>query len=199
MTALTLITGFAVAWTGLSSHFLAALQQGFLTVLALSLGSLTGHLLGLQRGLSGLVKWAGAGGGRSVEAQRGGFPLEAVVLAVNPLGLAGAVLEGWTGDWRPLALKGALDALAAVGFAVAGSRTVLLAALPVLAVQGTLTFAAALLAQQFPEPAPAAALRLCTGVLVIAAAPVVLGLHRVPLANYLPALIYAPLLAARWH
>lgn len=193
---LTLLTGLAVIWTGLPSHPASAFKVVVGALVALSLGSLTGHLLGLQRLLSRAVGWASQG--HTSEASPG-LALEGVVLAANPLGLMGAVLEGWTGDWRPLALKGALDALASLGFAVAGSRTAWLAALPVIAVQGTITLAVAFIAQRFADPASAAGLRICVGMMVMAVAPVILGLRRVPLANYLPALLYAPLFASWWH
>lgn len=193
LTGLTLLTGVMVIASALPAHIGASLKLGLAAVTALCLGSLTGHLLGLHRLLGRGVAWAGI---RS--SGPAGFPLEVVVLVANPLGIAGAVLEGWTGDWRPLGLKAALDALASLGFAAAGSRTVWLAALPMLAVQGTLTLGAALLAHRYPDPAPAAALRLCAGLMVVAATPVILGLRKVPLANYLPSLVYGPLLAAWW-
>ncbi len=201
LAGLTLFTGLAVVWTGLPAQPIAAVKVGVGALVALSLGSLTGHLLGLQRLFSGWVSWAAPARvqpGVST-APSAGFPLEAVVMAANPLGWIGAVLEGWTGDWRPLALKGALDALAAMGFAVAGSRTVWLAALPVIAVQGTLSLAAAMIAQRISDPASAAGLHVCSGLLVITLTPVVLGLRKVPLANYLPALIYAPVISHGWH
>lgn len=201
LTGLTLLTGAAVIASALPPHLGACLKLGFVAVVALSLGSLVGHFLGLQRLLNRLVI-------RAQESQvspdragsrASGFLLEVVVLTANPLGLVGAVLEGWSGDWRPLALKGVLDALAALGFAVAGSRTIGLAVLPMMAVQGTLTLLAALLAQRFPDPSAHIALQLCAGLVVMAATPVVLGVRRVPLANYLPSLLIAPLLAAWWN
>jgi uncharacterized protein len=179
--------------SALPPHFGASLKLGLVALTALCLGSLTGHLLGLHRLLGRAVVWAG-----NRDSGPAGFPLEVVVLVANPLGIVGAVLEGWTGDWRPLGLKASLDTLAALGFSAAGSRTVWLAALPMWAVQGTLTLGAALLVQRFPDPAPAAALRLCAGLMVVAATPVILGLRKVPLANYLPSLVYGPLLAAWW-
>lgn len=193
LTGLTLLTGVMVIASALPPRIGASLKLGLVALIALSLGSLTGHLLGLHRLLGRGVDWAG-----NRKAGPAGFPLEVVVLVANPLGFVGAVLEGWTGDWRPLGLKASLDTLAAMGFAAAGSRTVWLAALPMLAVQGTLTLGAALLVQRFPDPAPAAALRLCAGLIVVAATPVILGLRKVPLANYLPSLVYGPLLAAWW-
>lgn len=193
LTGLTLLTGVVVITSALSPQIGVSLKLGLVALTALCLGSLTGHLLGLHRLLGRAVAWAG-----TRNAGPSGFPLEVVVLVANPLGFVGAVLEGWTGDWRPLGLKAALDTLAALGFAAAGSRTVWLAALPMLAVQGTLTLGAALLVQRFPDPASAAALRLCAGLIVVAATPVVLGLRKVPLANYLPSLVLGPLLAAWW-
>jgi uncharacterized membrane protein YqgA involved in biofilm formation len=194
LTGLTLVVGMATVWSGLSAPLGTALRQFALATLALAIGSLTGHLLGLQRGLGRLVTWSRTSSDSSTPATDAppDFALVAVVLAANPLGVIGALLEGWTGDWRPLALKAVIDGLAALGFAVAGSRSVPLAALPVGALQGTLTLAAVLLARSFPDPALGASLRVTAGLMMVAAAPVVLGVRRIPLANYL-------CLTAVWH
>lgn len=200
LAGLAVLTGLSVIWRSLPPHWGASALLLIEALLALSAGTVAGKALGLQRGLSRMV--ALAAGERAKSApdapSPSGFAVEALVFAANPLGLAGAVLEGWTGDWRPLALKSALDALAALGFAAAGSRTVALAVLPVLAVEGTLTLGGQWLSGVVHSPGPSAAYGVCAGLLVLSCAPVVMGIRKVPLANSLPALVLAPLLAALW-
>jgi len=194
LTVLTVLTGGWVVWMALPSRPWPGIRVLIIAVLSLSVGSLIGHGIGLQRGLSRLLAWAGSGR----TPPESGFAFESVVFAANPLGIAGALLLGATGDWRPLALKAALDALAAFGFAQAGSRTVALTAVPVFAIQGTLAGLGGMLQQRLADPQPAAALAAACGLLTLTAAPVVLGIRRVPLANYLPALVVAPLIASVW-
>ncbi|MFO1458112.1 MAG: DUF554 family protein [Verrucomicrobiota bacterium] len=200
LAGLAAMTGLSVAWRSLPPHWGASARLLIEALMALSVGTVVGKALGLQKGLSRLLALAA---GEPKDASSGapspsGYAVEAVVFAANPLGLAGAVLEGWTGDWRPLALKSALDALAALGFAAAGSRTVALAVLPVLAVEGTLTLGGQWLSGVVHSPGPSAGYGVCAGLLVMSCAPVVMGIRKVPLADSLPALVLAPLLAALW-
>lgn len=194
LTALTVLTGGLVLWTALPSRPWPSVQLLVIGFLALSFGSILGHGMRLQWGLGRLLAWAGSGR----TPPESGFAFESVVFAANPLGLAGALLLGATGDWRPLALKAVLDGLAAFGFARGGSRTTLLAAFPVWTVQSILAAAAGNVAHSFADPRPGAALAIACGLITLCAAPVVLGVRRVPLANYLPSLLLAPLMAILW-
>ncbi|MBL9175172.1 MAG: DUF554 domain-containing protein [Verrucomicrobiales bacterium] len=200
LAGLAALTGLAVVWRSLPPHWGASARLLLEGLVALSLGTVTGKALGLQRGLSRLLDWtAGKPQGSAMSpTPRSGFAVEAVVFAANPLGWAGAVLEGWTGDWRPLALKSALDAFAALGFAAAGSRTVALAAVPVLGVQGILVLGGEWLSRVVLTPGPSEAFGVCAGLLVLSCTPVVLGIRKVSLANALPALVFAPGIEALW-
>lgn len=200
-TAVTLLVAMTLTWSGLTGPWTNALKQLAIAFLALCVGSLLGRLLHFQRGLTRLARWAGRTGDveSSHPPERVSFGTQAVAFAGNPLGLAGAFVAGWTGDWRMLALKAGLDGLAAWGFAAAGSRTVLLATLPVAAVQGTLTLLGAIAAARFSDPTLAAELRISAGLFVLVMAPVIFGWRQVPLANYLPPLPLALLLAAWWN
>jgi uncharacterized membrane protein YqgA involved in biofilm formation len=199
LVTVTLLVGFGMVWDGLRGPLGHAVRQLFIALMALMLGSLTGRLLRLQKGLVQFAGWAGRKEGEGV-----GSPLPdhfagaAVYFAANPLGLVGALTEGATGDWRPLALKAALDGLAALGFSLTLGRSVLLLAVPVLAIQGTLTLAVRLGREALARPEIAASLGITGGFIVVCASVALLGVRRVPLADYLPALIYAPFFTALW-
>lgn len=199
-TALTVATAAYVTWQGLTGPLANVLKQMIIAGLSLSVGSLMGHLLGLQSSLSRLVRWAEGAKGKSSIATPDSttFATRAVVFAANPLGLLGAGVEGVSGNWQILALKAGLDALAAWGFVAAGNRDVLLTILPLAAVQGTITLLTGALSERFLTPPLVASVQVMGGVLVLVLAPVVFGWRKVPLANYLPALVLAPLLTAWW-
>jgi uncharacterized membrane protein YqgA involved in biofilm formation len=73
--------------------------------------------------------------------------------------------------------------------------SVLLAALPVLAFQGSITLGCTQLAQKFPQDAAILLSVNCVaGMLVFAVALVILQLKKIELADYLPSLLFAPLL-----
>jgi len=196
-TALTLLTAVALTWRGLTAPLGTALQQLAIAGLSLSVGSLLGHLLRLQRGLNRLARWAAAKT-QPAGVDSASFATQSVVFALNPLGVLGAVLEGAIGVWQPLALKAGLDALAAWGFSAAGSRTVMLSALPMAALQGTVSLLSGGVAARFLSPAQTSSLLVVGGLLVLVMVPVIFGWRRAPLTNYLPALVLAPVLTAWW-
>lgn len=168
-----------------------------IAVLCLSLGNLTGRLLGLQRRLSAALEWSGLPRGSSSSSP---LPWAAVsmVFALNPLGVVGAVADGALHLWHPLALKAVLDALAAWGFVAAGSRSVAWSALPTLALTGTLSLGAGSLVGHGLGTSSLTTLQFLCGFLVLLLVPTVYGWQRVALANYLPSLIMAPLLSRWW-
>lgn len=89
-----------------------------------------------------------------------------------------------------------MDGLATWGFVSIFGWGVLLAALPVLALQGTITLGCAeflkpfLEAHNLLEP-----LNATSGMLIFSVALVVLELKKIELADYLPSLFFAPLIA----
>jgi hypothetical protein len=197
MTALTVLIAASLVWKGLQPPWHQALKQITIAALALSLGSFLGHALGLQRQLNRLLRWA-AGSDTPVQNATHTFAVQALVFAANPLGWIGACLDGAAGAWQPLALKAALDGLAALGFAAAGSRTIVLAAVPMAALQGTLTLLSGATMAHLAQPNLIHSLQIEGGFLVLVMAPVLFGWRQVPLANYFPALLLAPVLTALW-
>jgi uncharacterized membrane protein YqgA involved in biofilm formation len=91
-----------------------------------------------------------------------------------------------------------MDGLATVGFVAAFGRGVVLAALPVLVYQGTLTLLARWAAPFLENQELLDSISATGGMLVFSVALVVMELKRVELANYLPALAVAPLLTWWW-
>ena len=191
---LTLASLFVSVWLfarGWNASGGAGFKHAGIAFLALILGNIVGRFLKLQQGLQHLIRWSSA---RSTESGQIEFSAQAIVFCANPLGLLGAVIDGATGLWAPLAVKTLLDGWSAWGFAAAGSRTVFLSILPMTALQGTLTLLAGIAAAQWLSPAQIQSLTLTGSLLVLVTVPVLFGWKRVPLANYLPALVLAPLM-----
>jgi uncharacterized membrane protein YqgA involved in biofilm formation len=101
----------------------------------------------------------------------------------------------------PLAVKGVMDALAAMSFAAMfGGVSVALSALPVLAWQGTLTLLCTLFAAPFlTQHHLLDSVNVATGFQVVFVAVVIFDARRIEMADYLPALAVAPLLTWFWH
>jgi uncharacterized protein len=201
--AFTVFYGLRLTWLSLNGSMGQVLKQLLIAVLALMLGKLTGRLLGLQKMSNRLGQAArleiSSAGAAAPPPLSVGFNTCAALFCAAPLGILGAVQDGLSGYFQPLAIKAVIDGLATLGFIRLFRGGVLLAALPVLAVQGTIT----LVCVQWLKPLLAAhglvdSMNAVGGLLVFCVALVILGLKKIELADYLPSLLIAPLLAWIW-
>jgi len=202
LAAFTIYAGMSMIWKGNGGSFGNVLKQLGIAMLALVLGNALGMMLRLQNGLNHLGHYAKE---RLAKASpeddhrfSEGFVTCTLLFCVGPMAILGALEDGTHGDFKILAVKSAMDGLAAMGFAAMFGPGVLLAALPVLAYQGTLTLLANALAQHLNDPLLLDAMRVTGGMVVLCITVVILDLRKVPLANYLPSLVVAPLLTHWW-
>ena len=91
-----------------------------------------------------------------------------------------------------------MDGIATLCFAPRFGAGVLLSAVPLLAYQGTVTMLASHLEFMRDEALMLAIFNLIGGMLVLTIVLVILEIQKVPLANYLPALIIGPALTYWW-
>lgn len=199
----TVYYGLRLTWLGLGGSFGQVLKQVFIAVLALSIGKLAGQSLRLQPMSNHLGRRARQriDAARPEDPRRSseGFKACAALFCAAPLGVVGAMEDGLSEYFYPLGVKGAMDGLATMSFVVVFGRGAMLSALPVLALQGTLT----LVSRQFLKPFLEAhnladSVNAVGGLLVFSVALVILGLKRIQLADYLPSLVLAPLLTWLW-
>jgi uncharacterized protein len=170
-------------------------DNSLVPLVSVVLGLVAGELLGID----GVLKCFGDGLERRFS--KGGSPVSrafvttSLLFCVGPLTILGSLQDGLTGDYRLLALKSALDFVAALSFASVLGWGVLLSAGTVLVVQGALTLSAGL-----PEGVLTETMILATtatgGVLILGLGLIILDLKEVRVANMLPALLVAPLLVA---
>jgi uncharacterized membrane protein YqgA involved in biofilm formation len=165
---------------------------------AVLLGVVIGELIRLHDGLEALGAWFQRRLARRGEAGRQsriaeGFVTASLVFCVGPLTFLGALANGLTGDVQLLATKALLDGVAAIGFAAALGPGVALSALTVLVVQGVMSGAAFLLRDVMDERT-ILAVTATGGVILLGLGLRLLELKPVRVANFLPALVLAPLL-----
>jgi uncharacterized protein len=123
------------------------------------------------------------------------FMTTSLLFCVGPLTVIGSLEDGLRGDYSLLALKSALDFIAALTFASALAWGVLLSAGTILLVQGPLTLGAGFV-EPFVTDAMISAATATGGVLIVGLGLSLLDLNRVRVGNMLPALLFAPLLVA---
>jgi hypothetical protein len=198
--AFTIFYGLRLTWLSLNGTFLQILKQLLIAVLALMLGRVAGRLLQLQKMSNCLGRLARERITATKPADPGrlseGFKTCAALFCAAPLAILGSVQDGLSGYYYPLAVKAVMDGLATMGFISLFGWGVMIAALPVLVFQGTITLACAQYLRPFLEthslvdPVNAAG-----GLLVCSVALVIFQLKRIELADYLPSLAFAPMIA----
>jgi uncharacterized protein len=164
---------------------------------AILLGAVIGELLRLHDGLEWIGGWFqrrlahGERPSRVAEA----FVTASIVFCVGPLTILGSIQNGLTGDIQLLAIKSLLDGVASIAFAAALGPGVALAALTVLVVQGGIAATASLLAGVLNE-ATILAITAAGGIILLGVGLRLLDLKAVRVANFLPALVLAPIFVA---
>jgi hypothetical protein len=204
-----LFFGLRLTWFSLGGSAGQMLKQVTIALAALVIGNWVGKLCRLQAGSNHLGQRARnlIENNRPDSPRRAGVGMNvcAILFCAAPLGLLGAIQDGLplragdTGYFYPLAVKAVMDGLAMIGFVTIFGPGAILAALPVFVFLGTITTATHL----FVEPFLRTHLLLDSvnsvgGLMVCCVGVVIFEIRRVELANYLPALLVAPLLTWLW-
>lgn len=198
---LTLVVGFHGVWRAATQAPGEALRVVGLALLAFALGRWTGGLLGLQSRLNRLGQFSNgvlSGAASTAHQPADVFAAASVVFCLGPLAVLGPVFEALAGDARVLAIKAGIDGLAALNLSRTRGPGVVIAALPVLALQGTLTLGLEVARPVWAHFGGVEVTCATAGMILWAVAMVMLQVARVRLADYLLAVIWAPLLAWVW-
>ena len=174
--------------------------QNILVVLgSLLAGGIIGELVRLHEGLNRLGDMLQAK--LTVEKDSTfskGFVTASLLFCVGPMTILGSIQDGLSGDYTLLATKSILDGFASLALAASMGWGVLFAALTVLVYQGGLTVGAGLMKTLLTEPM-VAEMTATGGTLILAIGLNLLDLTTIRVANFLPALVVAPLVVAVVH
>jgi uncharacterized protein len=122
-----------------------------------------------------------------------GFVVSSLVFCVGPLTILGSINEGLGNGADQLLLKSALDAFASIAFAASFGWGVGFSVISLIVIQGGLTALGAVLGSFVPD-AHLSALTATGGLVLLGVAFRLLDLKQVKVADFLPALLVAPLL-----
>jgi uncharacterized protein len=201
--AATVFFGLRLVWLHVNGTFRSCGKQIFIALLALVLGNLIGKILHLQKISNRLGRFAG---NLIASAQKNppkksadGFVSCAILFCAAPLGIVGVVTDGLSGDFYLLAVKAFMDGLAMTGFMKMFGWPAALSAFPIYFFLGALTLACQFCAKPFLDAHGLVdSINVAAGFIACAVALVIFEIRKVELANYLPALAVAPLLAWLW-
>ncbi len=191
--------GLRLTWLSFSGAFGSVLRQLVIIVLALMLGKMLGKLFRLQKMSNRLGQRARA---RLTDVRADdpsrfntGFQLCSALLCAAPLAFLGAVQDGLSGYFYPLALKAVIDGLAVMGFVSLFGWGVILSALPVFVLEGSIFLVCSAIVRPFLESHSLIdPVNGVGGLLVFCVGMLILGLKKIEVTDYLPGLAVAPLL-----
>lgn len=165
-----------------------------LIIIAMVLGAIVGFLLNIDGGIEKLGQWVEHRFARSASGTVArGFVTASLLFCVGAMTVVGSLNAGISGDNTLLFTKSLLDLISSMMLSVSLGVGVLFASVFVFVFQGALVLLAQVLQPLLTEGAVTA--MTCAGSLMILALGLnLLGITKIKVANYLPALIFAPLL-----
>lgn len=199
----TLVLGALNVAAIADAEFVASVGSGptLLVVLAaVLLGGLTGSLLKIEQRLERLgemLQRRFASKGTVDEGRERfitGFVSSSLIFTIGPLAILGAISDGLGQGIDQLVLKSTLDGFASIAFAAALGWGVAFSALPVGIWQGLVTVAAVGFGSLLGA-AEISALTATGGLLLIGLSLRLLNIRQISVADLLPALLFAPLIA----
>lgn len=201
MTGLGLVT----LYVGISNA--GATGNIIIPLLSLVSGVIIGELLDIDGGLQRFAGWlqmrfgaADKRGGDAAERRARfitGFVTASLIFCVGPLTVVGSIQDGMgiAAGFQQLAIKSVLDGFAAMALASSLGVGVAFTILTVLMIQGGLALGGSLLGEFMSTPMTAE-MTAVGGLILIGLSLILLDLKQPRVANFLPALVMAPLIVA---
>ncbi len=175
----TLLVGIGMALQGKETIFI---------LISLALGAMIGEGINIEKRLDEFGMWIE----KRLLVKEGspakGFIYASLVFCVGSMAIVGSITDGVSGDYSILFTKAMMDGIIAIPFAAGMGFGVLGSALSILVYQGSLTLLAKLLQPIF-NPGVVRELTAVGGVIVMGIGINIMGLKKIRVGNFLPALI----------
>lgn len=199
ITALGAASALSPLW---SPIFESSLPQGS-TLLVILASMLLGGLLGSALSLETRLDTFGENLRKRFRASQEspfveGFVSASLLFVVGPLAILGSVSDGMSQGIDQLILKSSLDFFAAMAFASTLGWGVAASAIPVAIYQGAWTILGLAIGSVLSQY-QIDAMTICGGLMLVGIALRLLDIKKIAVANLLPALVIAPLLATLLH
>ena len=171
-------------------------ENTLILIISIVIGSIIGTGIDLDQKISNLGQWVGdrfrktEGNSHSVAE---GFVTGCLFFCIGAMTVVGSLNAGLTGDNEMLFTKSLLDFIASAMLSVSLGIGVLFSAAFVFAFQGSIVLLAGFLQPILTDAAIAEI--TCAGSLMILALGLnIIGITKIKVANYLPAIVVAPIL-----
>jgi uncharacterized membrane protein YqgA involved in biofilm formation len=199
ITALGAASALSPLWSPL---FKSALPQGS-TLLIILAAMLVGGLIGSALSLESRLDAFGENLRKRFKASEEspfveGFVSASLLFVIGPLAILGSVSDGMSQGIDQLVLKSSLDFFAAMAFASTLGWGVAASAIPVAIYQGSWTLAGLALGSVLSQY-QIDAMTICGGLMLVGISLRLLDIKKIAVANLLPALVIAPIMATLLH
>lgn len=185
--------GLGIVTLGLGFKMLLGSKNILIVAAAIALGGMLGMAIGIQDALGQFATWMKIQLGAQDDA---GFVdimiTTSVLFCVGPMTLLGCMQDRLEKRIELLALKSTMDGVASIFFAVKSGPAVLATAVVVLVFQSLLTICAKPLQPVGEDEELLAELSAAGGVMLVGTGLGLLAIKAIPVANFLPALMLAP-------
>jgi len=195
----TIIAGLGLFTLGYGISLFLKTDNALIVLGSILMGGLLGEWWRIEDGLQRLGAWLEQRFQRSQDETASnrfirGFLTASLVFCVGPMTILGSVEDGLTGNYSTLAVKAILDGFGALAFASTLGVGVLFSVVIILFYQGGLTLLAHQV-QAVVSPAMMTEMSAVGGIILIGIAiSSLLEIKPIRTANFLPALIIAPLI-----
>jgi len=182
---LTLVIGLQMAFK----------TENILLVLAsLLLGAITGQWIRIDLQLEKLAEYLKKKFSSQNERYFSeGFITASIIFCVGPMTILGAINDGLSGDYELLAIKSVLDGFTSIALTASFGIGVMLSVITILVIQGGISFSAFFVENILTESI-INEMTAVGGLIIIGIGLVILKISEIKVANFLPGLIYAPVI-----
>lgn len=167
-----------------------------IVIAAMVLGAIVGTLLDIDGTINRLGMWVEKkfrrGEGAKVSLAEG-FVTASLLFCIGSMTIVGSLNAGISGDNEMLFTKSTLDLVSSAMLSASLGAGVLLSAVFVLVFQGGIVLLSSLIAPVF-TPAAIAEMTCAGSLLIMAIGLNLMGIAKVKVANYMPAIFFAPVL-----
>ncbi len=193
----TLMAGLGLAVGVIGLQMALKGDNALIVIISLVAGGLIGEALNIDAWLKRLGDQLTAKVGNQFGDIGKGFVTASLVYCVGAMAVVGAIQEGLTGEAGTLYAKAMLDGVSAIIFAAGMGIGVAFSAVSLLLYQGSITLLASAASQWITEPM-LTAMTATGGVMILGIGLLVLEIKEIRVANLLPGLLVAAVLAKYW-
>ena len=191
--------GLCVVYIGISGALQG--ENPIILVVSIVLGAVAGTALKIDERLNSLgekieKKFSknSKDGGAMPIAQ--GFVTASLLFCVGAMSIVGSIQSGLTGNHEIIFTKSTLDFIAAAMLAVTLGIGVMLSSASILVYQGALVLLAQLLGPLLENQSLIAEMNCAGSIIIVALGLNLVGVTKIKVANYLPAIVFAPAITA---